>query len=575
MKKALLIWFLLSCSLLAEKAAAPIKWQQWDGAFASAQTENKLVLLDLEAVWCHWCHVMDQTTYRDPEVVRLLNSAYIPVKVDQDSRPDLSSRYQDYGWPATIILDQNGRELACLSGYVKPQRMRTILKSLSENPQPMDSVEPPPAASGPGSLDSSLLARLERRHADLYDPELGGWGQVHKFVNPEVVEYCLRRGLEGETEQAAMARKTLDANLALIDPVWGGVYQYSDSGVWDSPHFEKIMSTQAGNLKVYSLAYAQFGDERYLQAADSVANYLLTFLRSPEGAFYVSQDADLKPGQKATDYFSLDDPRRRAQGVPRIDTHLYSRENGLAIEALALYSAVASRPEALEAARRAARWVLAHRQGSGGLLRHGEQDQTVWFLGDTLQMGRACLMLYRVTGEPDWLLKAEGLADAIESAFTREQSDGYFTSSALQTRDRKENSALARFADLLYAHLGEARHRDMATRALAYFAIEGVTDYFNPGGILLAVREHQQTPTHITIVGPAEAEPTQALTKAAAASPTTFLRLDRWTPGTPLPPHSEVEYPDVGYPAAYLCTGNRCSRPLKTAEALRATWSQP
>ena len=99
---------LLAALLLSGRARAEeaIDWQPWsDEVFERAQEENRFVLLDLGAVWCHWCHVMEDVTYRDPEVIRLLRSRYIAVRVDQDSRPDLSNRYEDYGWPATVVFD--------------------------------------------------------------------------------------------------------------------------------------------------------------------------------------------------------------------------------------------------------------------------------------------------------------------------------------------------------------------------------------------------------------------------------------------------------------------------------------
>src|SRR5215469_12807852 len=95
----------------------------------------------------------------------------------------------------------------------------------------------------------------------------------------------------GDTRAESMAKQTLNAQLQLLDPVWGGVYQYSTDGVWTKPHFEKIMTMQAENLRVYSHAYAQFHDESYLKAAVAIHKFLTTFLLSPQGAFYTSQDA--------------------------------------------------------------------------------------------------------------------------------------------------------------------------------------------------------------------------------------------------------------------------------------------
>src|ERR1700685_1426465 len=103
----------LLCFSLAAPAAEPaLNWMPWsDSLFAQAKQQNKFVLLDLEAVWCHWCHVMDQTTYADNDVRRLIGEKYIAVKVDQDSRPDISNRYEDYGWPATVVFNPSGQEI--------------------------------------------------------------------------------------------------------------------------------------------------------------------------------------------------------------------------------------------------------------------------------------------------------------------------------------------------------------------------------------------------------------------------------------------------------------------------------
>jgi uncharacterized protein len=137
-----------------------------------------------------------------------------------------------------------------------------------------------------------------------------------------------------------MARETLDAQRKLIDPVWGGVYQYSTDGDWDHPRFEKIMQMQAENLRIYAQAYTVWKDPAYLQAARQIRDYLRNFLTSPDGAFYTSQDADLVPGEHSGEYFALNDNERRRRGIPRVDQQIYARENGWAINALATLYAV-------------------------------------------------------------------------------------------------------------------------------------------------------------------------------------------------------------------------------------------
>ncbi len=135
----LLASLLLVFGSCGEANAQPsqLHWQPWsDGAFAQARQQHKFVLLDLEAVWCHWCHVMDDVTYRDPVVMRLLQAKYVLVKVDQDARPDISNRYQDYGWPATVVFTGDGSEIVKRQGYIPPRPMSSMLQAIIDDPSP-------------------------------------------------------------------------------------------------------------------------------------------------------------------------------------------------------------------------------------------------------------------------------------------------------------------------------------------------------------------------------------------------------------------------------------------------------
>jgi uncharacterized protein YyaL (SSP411 family) len=121
-------------------------------------------------------------------------------------------------------------------------------------------------------------------------------------MDADSIEYALRGALNGDTSLAEIAKRTLDAATALIDPVWGGVYQYSVGPTWNDPHFEKIMSFQASYLRAYSLAFGLWHDEKCRQAAQSIIRYLTELLMSPDGVFYVSQDADASPEVSGKDF---------------------------------------------------------------------------------------------------------------------------------------------------------------------------------------------------------------------------------------------------------------------------------
>lgn len=331
------------------KTSPPVlRWRPWsDAVFAQARTQHKFVLLDLEAVWCHWCHVMDDITYRDPAVMHLLNQRYILVKVDQDSRPDISNRYQDYGWPATVVFAADGSEIVKRQGYIAPRPMASMLQAIIEDPSPGPSVEKEAAfhVAPDSAIKPELLARIQSEYEKQYDQPVAGWGFGHKYLDRDSVEYAMRLAGAGNAIYTKRAADTLHKATALLDPVWGGMYQYSVGGQWLEPHYEKLISIQADALREYSLAYAQTENTEYLAAAQSIFRYTTSFLSSPTtGAFYVSQDADLHDGEENAPYFKLSDKDRRAQGIPRIDRHVYARENGWMIAALCDYYAAAAMP---------------------------------------------------------------------------------------------------------------------------------------------------------------------------------------------------------------------------------------
>ena len=560
-------------------AAEAIAWQPWsDAAFARAKAEHKFVIMDLEAVWCHWCHVMDETTYRDPKVISLMAGTYIAVKVDQDSRPDLANRYEDYGWPATIVFAADGSEIVRRRGYLNPSEMASMLQAIIDDPSPGPSVTPEDSLRYPVDAhpDDSAAAAMRLRLLSGYDRADGGWGAEHKYLDADNVEYCLSAAARGDAEASAIARDMLRLQRQLFDPAWGGVYQYSAAGDWIHPHFEKIMSVQADNLRIYSMAANQWPDWGYQRAGGQIAGYLAAFLKSPDGSFYTSQDADLVPGEHSADYFALADSGRRARGVPRIDTHRYSRENGWAIAALCDLSGATGDPAPLADAVRAADWVLAHRSLGGGGFRHDEVDSAGPFLGDSLAMGSAFLTLYQTTGDAAWLSRAEGAADFISAHFARGPEPGYATSDttlASFPRPRPEfdeSVALARFATLLGRATGRPSDRALAESSLRWAlspeTVKARGSYV--GGLLLAAEEMRTEPLHVTVVGRKDDPSARALFAAAQRAPTSYRLIEWWDRREGAPPRNESIFPDLDQSAAYLCANGACSSPIYDASVL-------
>ncbi len=563
-------------SAVDSKPAAAIEWLPWsDQVFARAQAEHKLVVLDLGAAWCHWCHVMDELTYSDPAVAALLRDNYLAVRVDQDSRPDLANHYEDYGWPATIVFKWDGTELAKRRGYIPPRPMANMLKAFADDPTPGPSVRPEPAVSAApdAALTADQRAKARSLLNDAYDTQRGGWGDVHHYLNWNSIEYCLMEGAGGDARMETRARQTLTSGLKLIDPVWGGVYQYSTDGDWEHPHFEKIMPFQAENLRIFALAATAWNEPRWLEPAQKIHHYLCDFLISPEGAFYASQDADAIPGEHGGEYFALDDAERRKRGIPRIDRHIYARENGLAITGLCALHAASGDASCLAEARRAAAWVVAQRSLPAGGFRHDERDAAGPFLADTLAMARAFLALYTVTGERAWLIRAQEAAAFMESHFRA--PIGYATAvsgsaPALTAKPQvDENIALVRFANLLHRHTGRADYRDMAGHAMRFLAAPAVVEGFgfDSGGLLLADRELAGEPAHIAIVAGKDDPRALALFATALRGASISAQIE-WIDDREAGPAGGMQVPKLAQPAAFLCAQGSCSMPLETPELL-------
>ncbi len=558
-----------------------LHWQPWsDAAFAQARQQHKFVLLDLEAVWCHWCHVMDDITYKDPAVIGLLNAKYVLLKVDQDSRPDISNRYQDYGWPATVVLAGDGSEIVKRQGYIPPRPMASMLKAIIDDPSPGPSIEKEAALhpAADASISPALLARVKIAYDAQYDKPNAGWGFSHKYLDEDSVENALRLAASGNAVYVKRANDTLHDATALLDPVWGGAYQYSVDGKWNEPHYEKLISIQAAFIREYSLAYAQTHNPEYLQAAQSAHRFVHNVLSDgPTGVFFVSQDADIRDGEDNEAYFKLDDKGRRAQGIPRIDKHVYARENGWMIAALCELYAATGDASALSEVQHATQWIVAHRSLGDGGFRHDDADAAGPYLGDTLAMGEAFLALYNVTGDRNDLNAAASAAQYIAAHFAPASPGTGFITSPTRTDaafrphpDRDENVELVRFTSMLALATGDARYHATAAEAMRYLAAPAVATRPLSAGVLLAHQDFVDAPLHVTILGGKNDPQASALHTAALRSITSHELIEWRDPADPHPLPTAVSYPPLKKPALFLCTAQSCSSPIYGPEEVAA-----
>ncbi len=324
-----------------EALKSPVKWWGWcKEAFEVAGREDKPVLLDIGASWCHWCHVMDEETYGDPEVARVINENFIPIKVDRDERPDIDRRYQEAallisgqgGWPLTVFLTPTGdvmftgtyfppRDKAGLPGMVRvlnavldayrnkrgqvDEIAREVRRTVSSGIQGgtiAEGNEPDPSVIG--SIVTSIL--------DMYDNEHGGFGAAPKFPQPTFHALLLQRGFyEGKALINVVTRTLISMGSGgVYDQIGGGFHRYSVDQEWMIPHFEKLLIDNAELLINYAEAYAMTGNGEVKAIGTGIAQYLNGELRNPEGGYYSSQDADVDPGDEGGYYrWSIDELR--------------------------------------------------------------------------------------------------------------------------------------------------------------------------------------------------------------------------------------------------------------------------
>jgi uncharacterized protein YyaL (SSP411 family) len=324
-----------SSAYLRSAMHQPVDWQQWgDAAFEKARTEDKPVLLDIGAVWCHWCHVMDRESYEDPAIANIINENFIPVKVDRDERADVDARYQmavaaisgQGGWPLTAVLTPEGkpffggtyfppeerygrpsfsRVLRTLADAYRDRR-EDVLKSAEAVMSALDRNEE--LSSRSGELKPEIVAAMIHSAMEQFDSQYGGFGTQPKFAHPSLLDLLIDRAGRGggETMREAV-RLTLSrmARGGVYDQLGGGFHRYSVDERWIVPHFEKMVYDNAGLLKNYVHSFQSFGvPEEDAQVARDIIRWMDTVLSDRErGGFYGSQDADISLDDDG-DYFT-------------------------------------------------------------------------------------------------------------------------------------------------------------------------------------------------------------------------------------------------------------------------------
>jgi hypothetical protein len=305
---------------LLQHAYNPVHWYSWsDEAFETARREDKPIFLSIGYSTCHWCHVMEHESFEDATVARLMNDAFIAIKVDREERPDIDNVYMGVcqmmtgsgGWPLSLIMTPDKRPFFAGTYFPKETRFGRIgmldliprvadvwrnrrAEALTTAERVTSALQASPEASGESPDDSTLQAAFEQL-ASRFDPQHGGFGGPPKFPSPHTLLYLLRWWRRsGDARALAMVEQTLSAMRrgGMFDQIGFGFHRYSTDSQWLLPHFEKMLYDQAMLAVAYTEAFQATGKEDYGTTAREILIYVLRDMTSPEGGFCSAEDAD-------------------------------------------------------------------------------------------------------------------------------------------------------------------------------------------------------------------------------------------------------------------------------------------
>jgi uncharacterized protein YyaL (SSP411 family) len=504
---------------LLQHANNPVDWLPWGpDALARAKILDRPIFLSIGYAACHWCHVMERESFEDEATARILNEHFVPVKVDREERPDLDSIYMSAvqamtgsgGWPMSVFLTPEGAPF--YGGTYFPDRPRHGMPSFSQVLEGVRQawttqrddvvaagqrlvasiVEQSSISVGGGELrtDDTFFREVDEALIARFDTVNGSWGGAPKFPQPMTLEYLLRRIEAGDRATAGLVTFTLDkmADGGIRDQLGGGFHRYATDSHWLVPHFEQMLYDNAQLARVYLHAWSVLGRDRDREVAVGVLEYLLRELRTEDGAFASSQDADTEGiegltftwraseirevlGDLAPAFTAAygvtedgnwegvtilsrvwpspaepplrDDPglearlaearrllleRRSGRPQPGRDDKALAAWNGLAITAFAEAGRLLGEPRYTAAAVEAGDAIVGGLLGEDGVLRRSWKDGRAvgqGILEDHAHLAEGLLALYETTFDERWFTTARSLMDRVLARFV-DPSGGFY-----------------------------------------------------------------------------------------------------------------------------------------------------
>lgn len=545
--------------------AHEIHWRTWSAeAFAEAVAADKPILLNLTAVWCHWCHLMDETTYSDPDLIQLINDKLIAIRVDADQHPHVQDRYIAGGWPTNAFLTPTG-EVLWSGTYVLPDQFREVSAGVlnawdSRREQLKAEIQRRRKAleAARGRHHAAGLVRREAADDVLsatihaYDDRNGGFGDEPKFPYADAIEMLLAHGARGNPDYLRMAEHSLDGMLAgeLWDKKQGGFFRYALAEDWTSPREEKLLGVNAGMLRIYALAAHVQNRADWRSIAEQTVAWVDGTLALRNGLWAGSDVED--------------------------DDVIYTTYNAQWIGALASAGGRLGHAEWVRKASEALDTLIDTMSAPSDLMYHyraaAGEPQIGFLLADVVETARACLAIAQATGESKYFDHARRLASGMERAFWAEDGGlwerlkGADEIAVLRYREKPFdlNAEAARLLNDLTLATGERRHRALAERILALLSPQAGRYGVVGASFALSVEEFFEWPIQIVVAGDGSAG--DALRKEALQLPIIQRRV--WT----MPKGGRVgqlEFALQAQPAAYIASSRGLSAPVSQPDRLR------
>lgn len=461
-----------------------VKWQEWGKeAFKAAEKEKKPVLLNLTATWCHWCHVNDRENFSDKETADYINSHFIPIRVDIDSRPDIKERYHMGGFPTIAFLNFYGELMGGGTYQPREQLMESLKafltlyktnlgeKTFSEkNFVKKVKEKNEKGKSCLAELGKSLVNQEAGFLVSGFDRINGGWGHEPKFPMSDALDLCCDMYyVNNDPRFLEIIKKTLDSMKGLHDDTEGGFFRYSVTKSWDEPHYEKLLDVNAGLLSNYVRGYKILDNPTYKRIITKCLGYVTNVLFDEGKAFHGSQDAN-------EHYYKASMAGRKRLQEPNIDKTFYIDWNGKMISAFLeaghLLKNEVAKQIALNAIHFIAKNCLDKEKGFYHIFRLTKEQPG--FLGDNVYMLKALIDAYQYSNVDKYLEIAEKVAEITIRNFSGKEP-GFFDRMAFKddvghlNYDLKplvENSVMAMNLIRLSKMLAKPSYKELARKTL-------------------------------------------------------------------------------------------------------------